>query len=461
MSNRDEFIAVVNTLKTLSTSITDEQNRSLLHQAVHDHSLSVEVALAIIDSLGITVGERINYLEVLGFSIEDLTSQNESTIHKNLKIAHKKYYTESLQAGGLPRQDGRTQEQWRTILNQAYDTLIDPIKRMEHIETIHTQSSHEEKPSTIETEIFDPKNTSLQVRVPEEMVLIPSGEFQMGNSDENANIRETPVHIVDTDEFYIDKYPVTNEQYKTFIDANPLWRKRSEGIWLDLQKWYEKDNKRYRYIYDKYHDGYYLSNWKYNRFPIDKADHPVTQVSWYAAMAYAQWIGKRLPTEAEWEKAARGGISGQRYPWGDIMNSSNANCGKDANKTTAIGKYPPNNFGIYDMVGNIWEWCLDEYVMDYYTSSASRNPIAGVDSKHDLDNFILNFRGIDSDRVLRGGTSFISSEPIHTSARWGGTPILTELAASNTTKYLDSFSMTIAANIGFRCVWDTNVITNS
>ena len=111
------------------------------------------------------------------------------------------------------------------------------------------------------------------------------------------------------------------------------------------------------------------------------------------------------------------------------------------------------------MVGNIWEWCLDEYVIDFYTSSTSLNPIAGVESKEDLDNFILNFRDVDGDRVLRGGTSFISSEPIHTAARWGGTPILTELVASYSTKYLATFSSTIAANIGFRCVWDTNVNT--
>ncbi|RKU29330.1 hypothetical protein C6497_06410 [Candidatus Poribacteria bacterium] len=504
MSNRDDFIAVVNTLKTLSHTITDEQNRSLLQQAVHNHGLSVETALEIIESLGITVGERINYFEVLGFSIEELTSQDESSIAKNLENAHIKHYTESLQAGGLPRQDGKTQEQWRKILNQAYDTLKDPIKREDHIQNLQTQTSHEEKPSSIVNELSNPADTSLQVAVPEEMVLIPSGEFQemvlipsgefqMGNSDENANIRETPVHIVETDAFYIDKYPVTNEQYKAFIDANPLWRKPSDRMWLDLQKWYDKykafidanplwpplwrkpsdrmwldlqnwydkGNVRYNYIYDKYHDGEYLRHWKNNEFPSETADHPVTNVSWYAAMAYAQWVGKRLPTEAEWEKAARGGLNGQKYPWGDSINSSMANCSENADKTTSIGKYPANNFGIFDMVGNIWEWCLDEYVMDFYTSSTSLNPIAGVDSKKDLDNLIRNFREVDSDHVLRGGTSFISSEPIHTSARWGGIPILTEFTASYLTKFLDTFTRTIAANIGFRCVWDTKVKTNS
>lgn len=463
MSNREEFITVVNTLKSLSNSISDEQNRSLLHQAVNDHGLSIEDAVEIINSLGITVGEGINYFEVLELSIEDFILQDESTIAEKLDIAHKKYYSESLQAGGLPRQDGRTQEQWRKILNQAYDTLKDPIKRKNHIKAIQTQTSFEEIASIIDNETPISEDTSLQVSIPEDMVLIPSGDFQMGNSDDKANIRETPVHIVDTDEFYIDKYPVTNEQFRTFLESNPLWRKPSGGLWLDIQYWYwsGKKDKRETYIFDKYHDGYYLRHWKRDRYPPDKADHPVTHVSWYAAMAYAQWIGKRLPTEAEWEKAARGGIDGQKYPWGDIMDHKSANCTEEAFRTTSIGKYPANEFGVYDIVGNTWEWCLDEYVIDFYTSSVSPNPIAGVDSDEDLKELLLNFRLVDSDRVLRGGNSFISSEPMHTSARLGGKPIHTELVATYLSQYSSTFAKGSVANIGFRCVRDKNVKMNS
>ncbi|MCG9126519.1 formylglycine-generating enzyme family protein [Candidatus Poribacteria bacterium] len=461
MSNREEFIAVVNTLKSLSNSISDEQNRSLLHQAVNDHGISIEDAIEIINSLGITVGEAINYIEILELSIEDFSLQNESTIVEKLDIAHKKQYSESLQAGGLPRQDGRTQEQWRKILNQAYDTLKDPIKRKNHIEAIQTQTFLEERPFIRENKTPISEDVSLQVAVPEDMVLIPSGNFLMGNSGDNANSRETPVHTVDTDEFYIDKYPVTNEQFKAFVDENPLWRKPSSGLWLDIQYWYEKGDQPSRFIYDKYHDGYYLKNWKNNRFPLEKEDHPVTHVSWYAAMAYAEWVGKRLPTEAEWEKAARGGMDGQKYPWGDIMDSKNANCTEEAYRTTPKGKYPANKFGIYDMVGNTWEWCLDEYNIDFYSSSVSSNPIAGVDSDKDIKELLANFRHVDSDRVLRGGNSFISSEPIHTSARWGGKPILTELVANYSSLYLPTLAKSIAANIGFRCVRDKNVKMNS
>lgn len=113
------------------------------------------------------------------------------------------------------------------------------------------------------------------------------------------------------------------------------------------------------------------------------------------------------------------------------------------------------------MVGNIWEWCLDEYVIDFYTSSVSPNPIAGVNSDEDLNELLLNFRLVDSDRVLRGGNSFIASEPIHTSARLGGKPILTELVAPYSSLNLTTLAKGVAANIGFRCVRDKNVILNS
>ena len=120
-----------------------------------------------------------------------------------------------------------------------------------------------------------------------DMVLIPGGEFQMGSDDSDAFDSEKPVHIVYIDEFYMDKYEVTNAQYKMFVDANPQWQKQN--------------------IPDKYHNGIYLKHWNGNNYPSGTGDHPVVHVSWYAAMAYAQWTGKCLPTEAEWEKAARGG----------------------------------------------------------------------------------------------------------------------------------------------------------
>ena len=210
-----------------------------------------------------------------------------------------------------------------------------------------------------------------------EMVLIPAGEFQMGSKDLSAD--EKPVHTVYVDAFYVDKYEVTNAQYKVFIDANPQWRKDR--------------------IPKRYHSGTYLITWNGNDYPEGRANHPVFYVSWYAAMAYAQWAGKRLPTEAEWEKAARGGLSNNRYPWGNSIDSSKANYSSSG--TAPVGSYFPNGYGLYDMAGNVWEWCLDKWNSDFYASSPRRNPIAGENTINQIVNDFLNIKG---SRVFRGGS---------------------------------------------------------
>ena len=212
---------------------------------------------------------------------------------------------------------------------------------------------------------------------PEGMVLIPAGEFEMGSNDGKSY--EQPVHTVYVDAFYMDIDEVTNAQYKQFVDANPQWRKDR--------------------IPRNYHNGDYLYYWKGNSYPPGKGDHPVVFVSWYSAMAYSQWAGKRLPTEAEWEKSARGGLVGKKYPWGDTLDSSKANYNKDIEDTTPVGSYPPNNYGLYDMAGNVWEWCLDGY--DEYTSSPRRNPIGRADS---IIYVINNFTNVKTYRMARGGT---------------------------------------------------------
>ena len=213
---------------------------------------------------------------------------------------------------------------------------------------------------------------------PDGMVLIPAGEFEMGSDTEKAN--ERPVHTVYLDAFYMDIYEVTNAQYKVFIDENPEWQKEN--------------------IESAFHDGVYLRLWNGNAYPEGKADHPVVYVSWYAAMAYAQWAGKRLPTEAEWEKAARGGIAGKAYPWGDTFDETRANYGRHFNDPIAVGQYPPNGYGLYDMAGNISEWCLDEYDSDFYTTSPRENPLSGGTR----EAIIHNFRNVEKkERVLRGG----------------------------------------------------------
>jgi len=203
-----------------------------------------------------------------------------------------------------------------------------------------------------------------------EMVLIPAGEFQMG-SNESSN--EKPVHTVYLDAFYIDKYEVTNAQYRKFVKA--IGRKEPDG---------------YSFVNGTWQNGF--KPWSDSNFKGD--NQPVVCVSWNDAKAYADWIGKRLPTEAEWEKAARGGLVGKKYPWGDILTHDDANYtgtgGKDIwTFTSPVGSFKPNGYGLYDMAGNVWEWCADWYGSNYHATSPKSNPAGSASG---------------SSRVLRGGS---------------------------------------------------------
>lgn len=170
-----------------------------------------------------------------------------------------------------------------------------------------------------------------------EMTYVAGGTFSMGATVGDATYQ--PEHQVQVAEFYIDRWPVTNVEYKKFVDAtnhpvpnyNVSWCQTSDYNW-------NPDTRMY---------------------PDGKADHPVVLVTWDDAMAYAAWAGKRLPTEAEWECAARG-MSGRRYPWGNDFEAGYCNC-KEAGlgRTSPIGYFSPNGNtpeGLIDMVGNVWEW---------------------------------------------------------------------------------------------------------
>ena len=234
------------------------------------------------------------------------------------------------------------------------------------------------------------------------MVLIPAGDFQMGSNDSEAYNDEKPVHTVYVDAFYIDKYEVTNAQFKAFVDANPQWQKNR--------------------IPKKFHGGDYLQDWRGNSYPSGKENHPVVYVSWYAAMAYAQWAGKRLPTEAEWEKAARGGLVDKKYPRGNAIDTSKANYNKDVGNTTPVGRYAPNGYGLHDMAGNVWEWCLDAHEADFYTRSPRRNPLAG---EMTLTEVMTNYKNVTTLRVLRGGSWSNFAQYLRVAARYWNTPTST------------------------------------
>lgn len=147
MSKRDEFIAVINTFKAASSAITDEQRKGLLRQARQQYGLSFEEARQILKDSGLVVGDVVNYFEVLGISINTLQDETEAAIATRVNAAHKELYGASLRAGGLPRPDGKTQEQWRTLLNQARDTLKDPQQRREHIATLQPDGEATGTPS--------------------------------------------------------------------------------------------------------------------------------------------------------------------------------------------------------------------------------------------------------------------------------------------------------------------------
>lgn len=205
------------------------------------------------------------------------------------------------------------------------------------------------------------------------MVLIPAGEFLMGavNDDDMGYAREfqkeKPQHDVYLDAFYIDVYQVTNTQYKKFMEATGH---RTPGGWDDPN--------------------------------FNALNHPVVGVSWHDAVAYAEWTGKRLPTEAEWEKAARGGLVNARFPWGNELPDgtqcnfadrdvdTNVMTDKTINDgyryTAPVGSYPPNSYGLYDMAGNVFEWCTNDRID--YAISPKRNPIGPTDGP---------------DRSVRGG----------------------------------------------------------
>ena len=255
---------------------------------------------------------------------------------------------------------------------------------------------------------------------PDGMVFIPAGEFEMGSNDEDAGSDEQPVHTVYVDAFYMDKYEVTNLEYKQFLLQNPPW---------------QKDR-----IENRFRDANYLKDWNGNDYPKGKDNHPIVDVSWYAAMMYAQWANKQLPTEAEWERAARGGLVGKKYPHGNVILTMHANYDKYVGDTTPVGQYLANNYGLYDMAGNVWEWCLDEYNKDFYSLSPRKNPLSGASNIAQITD---NFKNVKSSRILRGGSWFDIAQNVRVTPRNWNTP---------PNSYF---------NIGFRCVMPVTPFTQT
>jgi formylglycine-generating enzyme required for sulfatase activity len=217
------------------------------------------------------------------------------------------------------------------------------------------------------------------------MVYVPAGEFIMGS--DTADVDEHPQRRVYLDAFEIDKCEVTNVQYQSFLlavgrDAPHSWPERYVHLIPDRDP-----------------------NWHGTTYPSGEAMYPVTGVTWQDATDYCAWVGKRLPTEAEWEKAARG-TDGRIYPWGDTWDTSKANSGgAGIGYTQPVGTYPSGAsfYGALDMAGNVWEWVSDLYDRQYYSYAPDRNPQGPPSGT--------------GERILRGGSWDSPPDQVRTSYR--------------------------------------------
>ena len=279
------------------------------------------------------------------------------------------------------------------------------------------------------------------------MVWIPAGIFEMGASESDAMAlsHEKPKHTVKVDGFYMDETEVTNAQFSRFIDATAYVTTAERPVDWDLIKsqlppgtpkpndsllkpgslLFKKTEQSVPNLYDfsqwwRWSIG---ANWKQPHGKgssiIGRENHPVVHISFEDALSYCQWAGRRLPTEAEWEYAARGGKKNKIYFWGNLSNSLSKyvnswegefpvnNTQADGfEKSAPVKTYPPNDFGLYEISGNVWEWTSDWYNINYYEScrknSLTNNP-KGADSAYNPNNPYVE------EKVIRGG-SFLCND---------------------------------------------------
>jgi sulfatase modifying factor 1 len=233
---------------------------------------------------------------------------------------------------------------------------------------------------------------SVDAAPPDDSVLVAGGSFRMGTpAAAIAELRsrygidfpgafdsEAPAHSVTLSAFRIDRHEVTNARYAAFTTRHPQWSKERLGTQM--------------------HNGHYLEDWTGGQPPPAKLDHAGVYISWHAAPAFCRAAGGRLPTEAEWEYAARS-RGDDEFPWGSVLpDAGKANYGESSRGgTTPVGSYAPNRLGLYDVAGNVWEFMLDEW-QPAYAERAQTNPMAGGVVSDD------NLRSVTGRRVLRGGS---------------------------------------------------------
>jgi iron(II)-dependent oxidoreductase len=252
---------------------------------------------------------------------------------------------------------------------------------------LHDQNEHQTvKSGTYTIAEAEALLSAAQWRELDTMIAIPAGDFIMGTDKEQANEQDQPAHHVHLAAYKIDKYPVTNAQYARFVAATghrpPL-------------------------------------DWKDGKIAAGELTHPVTMVSWFDAKSYAEWAHKRLPTEAEWEKAARG-TEGRRWPWGDVMDTSRLNTYYSVGHATDVNAYPSgaSPYGVMDMAGNVSQWVADDYLA-YPGSRASQDlfqgKVAVANTPEDRALKVADLVPVGARyKVLRGGSW--KSDPFSTSS---------------------------------------------
>ncbi|MCY7408733.1 MAG: formylglycine-generating enzyme family protein [Chitinophagales bacterium] len=318
----------------------------------------------------------------------------------------------------------------------------------------------------------------LSEKIPPGMVWIKGGDFVMGtDSDSQSRPDETPAHKVHVDGFYMDVHEVTNADFAVFVKAtNYITIAEKPVDWDELKLQLPPGTPRppdsvllpSSLVFTPPAQAVPLNNvtswwtwmrgadWKHPLGPgssiIGKENYPVVHVSWDDAEAYCKWAGKRLPTEAEWEFAARGGKNNFKYPWGnetDYAKHANTWDGHFPDKNTLedgydlaapVKSYAPNGYGLYDMAGNVWEWCSDWYRSDYYRTCSKQgtvsNPQGPADSYDPEEPTVPK-------RVNRGG-SFLCNDSYCSSYR--------------ITARMKTSSDTGLEHMGFRCVTTQKMI---
>jgi formylglycine-generating enzyme required for sulfatase activity len=302
------------------------------------------------------------------------------------------------------------------------------------------------------------------------MVVIPGGTFTMGADDEEARADEQPRHTVTVDSFQMDEHEVTNAEFTAFTAATgyvtlaekpitkeelmqqlPAGSPEPDSSMLlpgslvftppdhavplnDVSQWWS------------FVQG---ASWRHPEGPDSdlkgKAQYPVVHISWSDAQAYARWAGKRLPTEAEWEYAARGGLKDQPFPWGHEAlttgkvkaNTWNGHFPYQNTKTDGftgaapVKSFAPNGYGLYDMSGNVWEWCEDLYNNTYYKQSVNAHNPQGPATGYDPED------PVSPKRVIRGGSYMCTDE---------------YCSGYRVTARMKTTAESGLQNLGFRCV---------